>query len=91
MGAPLDNLINEIMVTVNLDEDDDRESLALDPDYVVGLGADAIRQLRDEKAGLKIALKIAIARLEDMCIGDDGQAWKEAEKALPKLKSSVES
>lgn len=35
-------------------------------------------------------LKIAIDRLEDMLKGDDGQAWKEAEKALPGLKKALE-
>lgn len=35
-------------------------------------------------------LKIAIDRIEDMLKGDDGQAWKEAEKALPGLKKALE-
>ena len=31
-------------------------------------------------------LRTAIWRIEDMLKGDDGQAWKEAERALPQLK-----
>lgn len=31
------------------------------------------------------ALIIAVARLEDLLKNDDGQAWKEAAKALPQL------
>lgn len=34
---------------------------------------------------LEDALQKAIYRLEDMLEGDDGQAWKEAEKELPRL------
>ncbi len=39
---------------------------------------------------LRDGLQTAIWRLEDMLKGDDGQAWKEAEKALPKLKKILE-
>lgn len=35
------------------------------------------------------ALALAIARLEDMLKGDDGQAWKEAERALPGLRAAL--
>lgn len=38
---------------------------------------------------LRKALQTAIWRLEDMLRGDDGQAWKEAEKALPALKAHL--
>lgn len=38
---------------------------------------------------LRKALQTAIWRLEDMLKGDDGQAWKEAEKALPALKAHL--
>jgi len=31
-------------------------------------------------------LQMAIARIEDMLMGDDAQAWKEAEKWLPYIK-----
>ena len=37
------------------------------------------------------ALQTAIWRLEDMLKADDGQAWKEAEKALPKLKATLQN
>lgn len=33
------------------------------------------------------SLQTAIWRLDDMLKGDDGQAWKEAEKAMPGLRS----
>ena len=39
---------------------------------------------------LKQALRTAIARIEDMLLGDDGQAWKEAQKSLPRLKAVLE-
>lgn len=35
------------------------------------------------------ALQTAIWRLEDMLKADDGQAWKEAEKAIPSLRSTL--
>lgn len=35
------------------------------------------------------ALKTAISRLQDVLQNDDGQAWKEARKALPQLESIV--
>ncbi len=35
------------------------------------------------------ALRLAIARLEDLLKGDDGQAWKEAEKELPRLRVAL--
>jgi len=35
-------------------------------------------------------LQSAIYRLEDMLEGDDGQAWDEAEKALPAMKKALE-
>jgi hypothetical protein len=35
------------------------------------------------------ALQTAIDRLEDMLKGDDGQAWKEAKKALPGLRTAL--
>lgn len=35
------------------------------------------------------ALEVAIWRLEDMLKADDGQAWKEAEKALPRLREAL--
>ena len=40
-------------------------------------------------AAVPDALEKAIWRLEDMLMGDDGQAWKEAEKALPHLKAAL--
>lgn len=38
---------------------------------------------------LKQALGEAIARLADMHKGDDGQAWKEAGRALPRLRATL--
>lgn len=35
------------------------------------------------------ALQRAIERIEDLLKGDDGQAWKEAQKVLPKLKQAL--
>lgn len=35
------------------------------------------------------ALKIARERLADMLEGDDGQAWDEARKALPKIDAII--
>lgn len=37
----------------------------------------------------RTALGLAIARIEDMLKGDDGQAWKEAEKAIPTLRAAL--
>lgn len=37
----------------------------------------------------KDALAQAIARIEDLLQGDDGQAYKEAQKALPHLKKTL--
>lgn len=39
---------------------------------------------------LRKQLQSAIYRLEDMLEGDDGQAWDEAEKALPAMKKALE-
>lgn len=36
------------------------------------------------------ALQLAVDRLEDMLKGDDGQAWQEAERALPRLRAALE-
>lgn len=35
------------------------------------------------------ALRNAIDRLEDMLKGDDGQAWKEAERVMPRLRAAL--
>lgn len=44
-------------------------------------------QARDaEIAELVEALERSIGRIEDMLKADDGQAWKETERALPVLK-----
>lgn len=40
---------------------------------------------------LQNALLLAVNRLKDMLHGDDGQAWKEAEKALPYIERVLES
>ena len=42
-----------------------------------------------EHQELRTQLRIAIARLEDMLMGDDAQAWDEAEKALPAMKRAL--
>lgn len=46
----------------------------------------ALATQRDEVA---TALGAAVARLQDMLQGDDGQAWKEAERALPGLLATL--
>lgn len=49
-------------------------------------------ELAASVAKLKNELQYSIYRLMDMLKGDDGQAWDEAEKALPRLqKALVES
>ena len=42
-----------------------------------------------ENQKLREALQTAIWRLEDILKRDDAQAWKEAEKALPKLQEAL--
>ena len=49
--------------------------------YIAHLEADVMR--KDE------ALRSAIDRLNDMLMGDDGQAWKEARKALPHIEAAL--
>lgn len=46
-------------------------------------------QPNKEVAELVEALDTAIKRLNDMLIGDDGQAWKEARKTLPLLEQTL--
>lgn len=41
-------------------------------------------------AELESVLWEAIERLDDMLKGDDGQAWSEAERAMPKLRKAVD-
>ena len=36
------------------------------------------------------ALQMAVDRLADMLQGDDGQAWQEAERTLPRLRAALE-
>lgn len=42
-----------------------------------------------ENARLRAALERAIDCLKDMLMGDDGQAWKETEKALPGIETAL--
>jgi hypothetical protein len=42
-----------------------------------------------QESELRDGLEMAINRIEDMLQGDDGQAWKEAEKWLPRLKQTL--
>lgn len=44
-------------------------------------------RLRTDVRELVDALQTAIWRLDDMLRGDDGQAWKEAERAMPPLRA----
>lgn len=44
---------------------------------------------QDRIRELEHALQKAIWRLRDMLEGDDGQAWKEAEKVLPELERTL--
>ena len=46
---------------------------------------DATKMIETAAQDVAEALKTAIDRLEDLLRNDDGQAWKEAEKALPRL------
>lgn len=48
---------------------------------------DPIAKLHQRNAELTNALNSAIDRLKDMLMGDDGQAWVETEKALPRLEA----
>ena len=48
-----------------------------------------VKELEERIAQLVGGLTTAINRLDDMLIGDDGQAWKEAEKALPRLRDLI--
>lgn len=41
------------------------------------------------EAELRRMLSTAIDRIEDMLNGDDGQAWKEAERVLPRLRATI--
>lgn len=50
---------------------------------------DIARNGVDRVIALESALQTAIWRIEDMLKNDDGQAWKEAEKALPNLKVTL--
>lgn len=50
---------------------------------------DAMAMQLQRIPALENALLTAIWRLEDMLKGDDGQAWKEAEKALPGLRRAL--
>lgn len=47
-------------------------------------------QLQAKKAEIEEALQEAIDRLKDILERDDGQAWIEAEKALPRIKDKFE-
>lgn len=46
-----------------------------------------LEQGRADVRELVDALQTAIWRLDDMLRGDDGQAWKEAERAMPPLRA----
>ncbi len=48
-----------------------------------------VKELEERNAELVDGLTTAIHRLDDMLMGDDGQAWKEAQKALPRLRAMV--
>lgn len=41
--------------------------------------------------GMREALQLARDRIADMLMGDDGQAWKEARKALPIIDAALPS
>jgi len=46
-------------------------------------------QLMQDRRALLDSLQIAVGRIKDMLRDDDGQAWKEAEKWLPKLQATI--
>lgn len=50
---------------------------------------DDLEALAARVEALESALRQAIERLDDMLKGDDGQAWSEAERAMPKLREAV--
>lgn len=56
------------------------------PGAVVPVDVQTTAKLFNDVMALRDALQTAIWRIEDMLKGDDGQAWKEAERALPQLK-----
>lgn len=50
--------------------------------------AQAAKQI-DSAEKLLAQLEIARNRINDMLTGDDGQAWKEAHKALPSIDEAI--
>lgn len=57
------------------------------PGAVVPVDVQTTAKLFNDVMALRDGLQSAIWRIEDMLKGDDGQAWKEAEKSLPRLKN----
>lgn len=57
-----------------------------DTEALADLIAERDRRRADVRE-LASALQTAVWRLDDMLIGDDGQAWKEAERAMPPLRA----
>jgi len=49
----------------------------------IGAAYSEVDRLREENERLRVGLWHAVDCLKDMLMGDDGQAWKEAERALP--------
>jgi hypothetical protein len=48
-----------------------------------------LAEYAEQVAALKMALAFARARLADMLMGDDGQARKEAERAIPMIDEAL--
>ena len=54
----------------------------------LAMATNGVQLIADQRVlKLEDALQTAVNRIEDMLMGDDGQAWKEARKALPNLKA----
>ncbi len=63
-----------------------RDPLSLEGELLFGMEA-----IIEQQTALRNALQLAIDRLVDMLKGDDGQAWKEAERVLPLLRDVLEN
>lgn len=51
--------------------------------------ASYIKEIVEQRAELLEALEGAKARISDMLEGDDGYAWKEARKSLPRIEATI--
>ncbi|BBI61721.1 hypothetical protein HSBAA_30270 [Vreelandella sulfidaeris] len=49
-----------------------------------------VNELEAQNGRLRHQLQSAVYRIDDMLMGDDGQAWKEAEKARPAMQQVLD-